>query len=51
MSNTAGAALWTIDYTLQAATLGIEELYFHDGIGYKYNFVCYLISLSLDNLY
>ena len=39
VSNTAGAALWTIDYTLQAATLGIEELFFHEGIGYKYNFV------------
>ena len=39
VSNTAGAALWTIDYTLQAATLGIKELFFHEGVGYKYNFV------------
>ncbi|KAI1796214.1 glycoside hydrolase family 79 protein [Ganoderma leucocontextum] len=39
VSNTAGAALWTIDYTLQAATLGIKELFFHEGIGYKYNFL------------
>ncbi|KAI0689488.1 glycoside hydrolase family 79 protein [Cerioporus squamosus] len=39
VSNTAGAALWTIDYTLQAATLGVKELFFHEGIGYKYNFV------------
>ncbi|RPD70303.1 glycoside hydrolase family 79 protein [Lentinus tigrinus ALCF2SS1-7] len=38
VSNTAGAALWTIDYTLQAATLGVKELFFHEGIGYKYNF-------------
>jgi len=38
VSNTAGAALWTIDYTLQAATRGISEVYFHQGIGYKYNF-------------
>ncbi|KAI0751851.1 glycoside hydrolase family 79 protein [Daedaleopsis nitida] len=38
VSNTAGAALWTIDYTLQAASLGIEELFFHEGIGFKYNF-------------
>ncbi|TBU46627.1 glycoside hydrolase family 79 protein [Dichomitus squalens] len=39
VSNTAGAALWTIDYTLQAATLGIKELFFHEGVGYKYNFI------------
>ena len=39
VSNTAGAALWTIDYTLQAATLGIKELFFHEGVGYKYDFV------------
>ncbi|KAM5531319.1 hypothetical protein V8D89_015034 [Ganoderma adspersum] len=39
VSNTAGAALWTIDFTLQAATLGIKELFFHEGIGYKYNFM------------
>ena len=39
VSNTAGAALWTIDYTLQAATLGIKELFFHEGVGFKYNFV------------
>ncbi|KAH9936780.1 glycoside hydrolase family 79 protein [Epithele typhae] len=39
VSNTAGAALWTIDYTLQAATLGIAELFFHEGIGFKYNFI------------
>ncbi|CAL1706862.1 unnamed protein product [Somion occarium] len=38
VSNTAGAALWVIDYALQAATLGIEETFFHEGIGYKYNF-------------
>ncbi|KAI0831387.1 glycoside hydrolase family 79 protein [Trametes gibbosa] len=39
VSNTAGAALWAIDYTLQAATLGIIETYFHEGVGYKYNFI------------
>ncbi|KAL4247519.1 Beta-glucuronidase C-terminal domain-containing protein [Abortiporus biennis] len=38
VSNTAGAALWVIDYTLQAASLGIQELFFHEGIGFKYNF-------------
>ncbi|KAI0915487.1 hypothetical protein AcV5_003693 [Taiwanofungus camphoratus] len=39
VSNTAGAALWAIDYTLFASTIGIRELYFHEGIGYKYNFI------------
>ncbi|KZT63900.1 glycoside hydrolase family 79 protein [Daedalea quercina L-15889] len=39
VSNTAGAALWVIDYTLFASTIGISELYFHEGIGYKYNFL------------
>ncbi|KAH9887651.1 glycoside hydrolase family 79 protein [Cubamyces lactineus] len=39
VSNTAGAALWAVDYTLQAATLGIKEAYFHEGVGYKYNFI------------
>jgi len=39
VSNTAGAALWTIDYALQAATQGITETFFHEGIGYKYNFI------------
>ncbi|EIM91055.1 uncharacterized protein STEHIDRAFT_128057 [Stereum hirsutum FP-91666 SS1] len=39
VSNTAGAALWALDYTLTASQLGIERLYFHEGIGYKYNFV------------
>ncbi|KAI8984835.1 glycoside hydrolase family 79 protein [Trametes punicea] len=39
VSNTAGAALWAVDYTLQAATLGMKEAYFHEGVGYKYNFI------------
>ncbi|KAF9812100.1 hypothetical protein IEO21_06383 [Rhodonia placenta] len=39
VSNTAGAGLWVIDYTLFASTIGIRELYFHEGIGYKYNFI------------
>ncbi|KAF8513917.1 glycoside hydrolase family 79 protein [Hysterangium stoloniferum] len=38
VSNTAGAALWVIDYTLQAAVQGVIETYFHQGIGFKYNF-------------
>ena len=43
MSNTAGAALWVVDYTLFAASIGIGELYFHEGVGFKYNFVRSLI--------
>ena len=39
VSNTAGAALWAIDYTLHAATLGIAEAFFHEGVGYKYNWI------------
>jgi len=39
VSNTAGAALWGLDYALLAGQLGITRLYFHQGIGYKYNFV------------
>lgn len=37
VSNTAGAAIWLLDYTLQAAVLGIDQIYFHEGIGFKYN--------------
>lgn len=47
VSNTAGAALWTIDYALQAATLGIKELFFHEGIGFRYNFVSIVHSTSI----
>ncbi|KAI0092691.1 glycoside hydrolase family 79 protein [Irpex rosettiformis] len=39
VSNTAGAALWVIDYTLQAATQDISEVLFHEGVGFKYNFI------------
>ncbi|EKM58753.1 glycoside hydrolase family 79 protein [Phanerochaete carnosa HHB-10118-sp] len=39
VSNTAGAALWVVDYTLFASTIGIGELYFHEGVGFKYNFI------------
>ncbi|KAI0642794.1 glycoside hydrolase family 79 protein [Trametes meyenii] len=46
LSNTAGAALWAIDYVLQAATLGVQEVYFHEGIGYTYNFVSPPVSLN-----
>lgn len=32
VSDTAGAALWALDYTLFASQLGIERVYFHEGI-------------------
>ncbi|EIN04939.1 glycoside hydrolase family 79 protein [Punctularia strigosozonata HHB-11173 SS5] len=39
VSNTAGAALWLLDYSLYASQIGIERLHIHNGIGYKYNLV------------
>ncbi|KAJ3752598.1 glycoside hydrolase family 79 protein [Lentinula raphanica] len=39
VSNTAGAAIWALDYMLYAATLDIQHVYFHDGIGFKYNLI------------
>ncbi|KAK7050346.1 glycoside hydrolase family 79 protein [Favolaschia claudopus] len=39
VSNAAGAALWTLDYALFATQLGISKVFFHDGIGFKYNLI------------
>ena len=39
VSNTAGASLWALDYVLFAGQLGITRVYFHNGIGFRYNFV------------
>ncbi|KAK2463462.1 hypothetical protein APHAL10511_004548 [Amanita phalloides] len=39
VSNTAGAALWTLDYTLFAASIGVSRLFFHEGVGFKYNLI------------
>ncbi|KAF5327444.1 hypothetical protein D9619_004448 [Psilocybe cf. subviscida] len=39
VSNTAGAAIWTLDYLLFASQLGIERVFFHEGIGFKYNLI------------
>ncbi|EAU85549.2 hypothetical protein CC1G_06262 [Coprinopsis cinerea okayama7 len=39
VSNVAGAALWSLDYLLYAAQAGISRIFFHQGIGFKYNFV------------
>ena len=45
ISDTAASALWAIVYTLQAPKIGIERLFFHNGVGFKYNFVC---GLSIE---
>ncbi|KAF5359624.1 hypothetical protein D9756_003262 [Leucocoprinus leucothites] len=37
VSNTAGAALWALDYALFATQIGASRVFFHEGIGYKYN--------------
>jgi hypothetical protein len=42
VSNTAGAALWALDYVLYASQIGISRVHFHEGIGYKYNLVRHL---------
>ncbi|KAG7092120.1 hypothetical protein E1B28_008494 [Marasmius oreades] len=39
VSNTAGAALWTLDYALFGRTINITRFYFHEGIGFKYNLI------------
>ncbi|KAN0078231.1 glycoside hydrolase family 79 protein [Tylopilus felleus] len=39
VSNTAGAALWALDYSLFATQVGISRLHFHQGVGYRYNFI------------
>lgn len=42
VSNAAAQALWMIDYSLQAASIGVTGLYFHQGVGYNYSgvFAC-----------
>ncbi|TFK35368.1 glycoside hydrolase family 79 protein [Crucibulum laeve] len=37
VSNAAGAAIWGLDYLLFATQIGISKVFFHEGIGYKYN--------------
>ncbi|KAJ7599271.1 glycoside hydrolase family 79 protein [Mycena floridula] len=39
VSNTAGAALWTLDYALFASQVGVSRVFFHEGVGYKYNLI------------
>jgi hypothetical protein len=50
VSDTAAAALWTIDYSLYAATLGIKRIHYHSGVGYKYSMIQpALLTASIDN--
>ncbi|KDR73347.1 hypothetical protein GALMADRAFT_72693 [Galerina marginata CBS 339.88] len=37
VSDTAGAAIWMLDYALFGSQIGIARMYFHAGVGYKYN--------------
>ncbi|KAH8812634.1 hypothetical protein F5884DRAFT_878457 [Xylogone sp. PMI_703] len=37
VSDTIGAALWMLDYSLTGATLGMDGLNFHNGVGYPYS--------------
>ncbi|KAJ2962019.1 hypothetical protein NQZ79_g2828 [Umbelopsis isabellina] len=50
LSNTAGAAVWGIDYSLQAAKLNITRCHFHNGLGYKYNFFQPISGVSDDGV-
>lgn len=34
VSNGGESAIWLIDYALQAASLGVDRLYFHHGVGF-----------------
>ena len=37
VSDTLGAALWMLDYSLTGATVGMDGLYFHNGVGFPYS--------------
>ena len=50
VSNAAAAALWMVDYSLQAASIGITGLYFHQGIGYNYSGRPVLVSFEEKKL-
>ncbi|KAJ3558263.1 hypothetical protein NP233_g11543 [Leucocoprinus birnbaumii] len=39
VSNTAGAALWSLDYALFATQVQVSRVFFHEGVGFKYNFI------------
>ncbi|GLB40573.1 putative glycosyl hydrolase family 79 C-terminal beta domain [Lyophyllum shimeji] len=39
VSNSADAALWRLDYALYATQIGISKVFFHQGVGFKYNHI------------
>ncbi|KAJ9118457.1 hypothetical protein QFC24_006103 [Naganishia onofrii] len=39
VSDSAEAAIWLADYVLQAATLNVQQLDFHGGVGFAYNLI------------
>ncbi|KDR78669.1 hypothetical protein GALMADRAFT_244156 [Galerina marginata CBS 339.88] len=39
VSNVGGTALWMLDHAIFGAEIGISRMYFHEGIGYKYNLI------------
>jgi len=39
VSNTAEAAIWGIDHLLYSASIGVDSLHFHNGVGYRYNVI------------
>jgi len=50
ISDAGGAAIWIADYTLFAATIGIGQMFFHEGIGYKYNLIQPVtLTVNVDN--
>lgn len=37
MSDVFASALWSVDYSLYAASLNVSRLYYHSGVGYRYS--------------
>jgi len=46
VSNSAAAAIWMIDYSLQAAVKGVNQMFFHMGVGFKYNLVSFISCVT-----
>lgn len=36
VSDTFGAALWNVDFALQAASIGVQRVHMHQGVNYRY---------------
>jgi hypothetical protein len=36
VSDTFGAALWNVDFSLRAASIGVQRLHMHQGVNYRY---------------